>query len=349
MRPREDARAAGDGPDVLKAAPVGADLLVQDHVADNLAADFLEGGADVHLRVHGAVGVFHQPLEDSLLHRVGGPAPLLLARDPERPVEALLRHCSHLSLEALGREHQVRGLGLAHFVCPRLNMLAYGRDRLGAHPDGLEELLLREEIAEALDHEDGILGAGDGQVKRAILHLLDRGVDHKLLPDHPDPHARHRLLQGDVRDRKRRPCSRYGEGLRRVDPVEAEHPLEHLRVEGPPLAKHRPEGAVHQPRCEHLAVLLPAVALDEAAACPSSGTVALHVLHGERQERPIARLPLVRARRCVDHRFSTGGNSSTIGLASNLSSLNRYLLASYFETARRNCLTWHKGTAVASV
>ena len=119
---------------------------------------------------------------------------------------------------------------------------------------------------------------------------------------HASSHDRFR--QRNIRDREGSPGGCDGQGLRGMGAVVRDDPQEHLRLGAPPLLEVGPQRPVDQPRHERLAVVGPAVALEERARGSARGREALGVVDLQRNERAVA---LLRGRRASGARRRRGG------------------------------------------
>ena len=68
----------------------------------------------------------------------------------------------------------------------------------------LQHRLFGELLGFRLDHQHGVGGAGDDEVERRVLHLLDRRVDLDLAVDDADPRRADRAHERHAGQRQRR-------------------------------------------------------------------------------------------------------------------------------------------------
>ena len=185
----EDGRAVGarqhagldpDVADLVRAAAVRALLLDGDPLADDRLLELVERElrvlAVLGVRVRrGIAGVL---LEDGLLDGLRGVLAGQLVLDRGRLVERLAVRGLDLVVELLG---DLRRLDLGCFALPAFSRSSFWAatillDRVVRDVQRVEDLGLGDLVGARLDHQDGLVGAGDDEVHVGLLHrLLSRG------------------------------------------------------------------------------------------------------------------------------------------------------------------------------
>src|SRR6185312_11982866 len=136
----------------------------------------------------------------------------------------------------------------------------------------------------ALDHHDGLLGAGDDDVEVAVLQVGDGGVGDELALAAADADADDRAVPGDVGDVERGAGAGEGEDVGLVLLVAREDGRDDLRVLLEAVGEQRAEGPIHDPAGEDLLVALAGLALEEAAGDLAGRVRLLDELAGEGEE-----------------------------------------------------------------
>src|SRR2546428_729390 len=98
----------------------------------------------------------------------------------------------------------------------------------------------------ALDHEDGVVGAGDDHIEVGFVELRDRGIRHELSVDEPDAHRSDGSVEGDLRDRQCRGRRVDREDVRVVLLVRRKGRNDDLDVVAETLGEERAQWTVHQ-------------------------------------------------------------------------------------------------------
>jgi len=282
MRARQQADFARYRADFFDFAAVRADLLMRDHVTHDGLLEVVDGDGDlfVHLRVE---------LEE-VLHRVGrdlgdvGVA-VELVRVAHGGVEAVLGVVADGLLHLVRDEEELRlALLLAAVGLDALLELDEALDFLVAEQDGVEDDVFRQLVGAGLNHHDGIVGAGDGEVQRRDLALLFGRVDDKLIVDAADAHARNRSHERDVGDGQGARCANHGGELRRVVLLDGEDGRDDLDVVAEAFREQRADWAVNQARAEDGVARRASLALDEASRDLACRIHLLFVVDRQREE-----------------------------------------------------------------
>ena len=150
--------------------------------------------------------------------------------------------------------------------------------------DGLGHEALGQFAGEPLDHEDGVLAAGDDQVQIALFQVVVRGKDDELAVDVGQSHRAQRSLEGQRRDRQRGRGPVHGQDVAVVLLVGGQHEALDLDFVEEPLGPLRPDGPVHEPGGENLLGGRAAFALEESAGEFARRGHALAIIARQREE-----------------------------------------------------------------
>ena len=153
-----------------------------------------------------------------------------------------------------------------------------------AEGEGLDHVGFLDFLGAALDHHQGIGGAGHEEVNVAAEALLDGGVDHHLAVDAAHADAAHGVHEGDLADDQGRGGTHHGEGLGGVLAVVAEHLGGDHGVAVVALFEEGAQGAVDEAAGEGFLGGLLALALEPATGDLAGGEDGLAVVDGEGEE-----------------------------------------------------------------
>ena len=184
----------------------------------------------------------------------------------ERPVHAVIREVVHRGLDVVAHDLK-RELALG---------LAYLRDYLLLERDELLYLLVRQQYAlehdllghlvgARLDHHDGVLGTGHGQVQVGRSALLIIGIYHEFAVYQTDIDRTGRTGEGYIAYAQRYRRAYHRRYLRRLIGVHRQHRRDHLHVVAHALGEQRTYRTVDQAGGQYRLFGGPALALYEAA------------------------------------------------------------------------------------
>ena len=154
----------------------------------------------------------------------------------------------------------------------------------------VEDLGLGHLVGARLDHEDGLLGAGDDEVEvaAALGQVGLARVDDEVAVDLADAHRADGRRQRDRRDHQRRGGAVHREDVVGVDVVHRERDADQLRLVAPVLGEQRAQRAVDHARGERRLGARAALALEERAGDLARGVHALLDVDREGQEVRVA-------------------------------------------------------------
>ena len=316
VRARQHADLAHDRPDGLHVAAVDARAGVEDVPAHDLAFELLENAGNLQRRIFRALGALRAEVaEHAFLDGVDRLVARRLFRDRIGRAQVLLDQGTHVVLERrilrqgelarlLGRLFREPDDGFDH----RLEMPVAEHHRA-------EHDLLGEFLRLGLDHEHGVLRAGDDEVEPALRHLVDLRIEHVLVVDEADAGAADRAHEwragkgegGGGRDQRH--------DVRIVFQIVRQRGDDDLRVAAPAVGEQRPDRPVDQPRGQRLLLGRTAFALEITAGDAACGVEFFLIVDGERQEVD-AFLGLLGGDDGGDHAgVAVGGEHRAIGLA----------------------------------
>ena len=146
----------------------------------------------------------------------------------------------------------------------------------------VEDLRLGDLVGARLDHQDGLLGAGDHEVERRLEQPLLVGVDEEVaLGVLADPHGADWHREGDVGHHQSGAGAVHGEDVVGMLVVDRHRDRHELRLAVPALREERPQWPVDHARGERGLLARPALAAEEAAGDLARGVHPL--LHVDRQ------------------------------------------------------------------
>ena len=309
-----DDRAHGD-----EVAAIDALAGVEDVPAHDLGFEILEHAGD---RLHRALGIVlavrEEVLHRLLLHGGDGILALGLARDRIRLAQVLLDDAEHLFLD----RRSVRQREVTRLLGSLLGELDDGLDhRLEvpvAEHHGAEHDFFRQLVGFRLDHQHGVLGAGDDEVELALLHLVDGRVEHVLVVGEADARAADRAHEGGAGQRERGRRADHGDDVGIVLLVVRQHGDDHLGVAAPAVGEQRTDRTVDQPRGQRVLLGRTALALEVAAGDAAGRVVLFRVVDGERQEVDAGLRRLGGDHGGDDGGLAVGGDDRAVGLAGDL-------------------------------
>ena len=297
----QEADLAPDRPQVARAASVGP-LAFENQLTNDPLLDRGEGRLDPAWRhghldrrlpalahVTGGDGkrrsVDGNEVLDHLVQQVfGGAISLLLEHDLlDLPQPIRVAVVEDLP-ERVGRRLDVLGDGQAH----GLEQIELKLDDLliqvvGPH-DRVGHLGFGQFFTEALDHHDGLRGAGNDQVQVALLELFHRRKGNELALDTGQSHGPDRPLEGRPGQKQRRRGADDRGHVGVVLPVGRDRPGLDLHLFVIPFRKEGADRPVDESGGEDLLGGWPALTLDEAAGKLARGIGFFSVIDGEGEE-----------------------------------------------------------------
>ena len=203
-----------------------------------------------------------------------------------------------------------------------------------------------------LDHQHAFGGAGDDEVERALLGLLERRVDDELAVEIADAGRADRAHEGHAGDGQRRRGGDQREDIGIVLHVVRQGRDHDQRLVAEALVEQRPDRTVDQARGQDFLLGGTALTLEEAARDLAGGEGLLLVVDGQREEIE-AGLRLLLEHDGGQHRGAAiGGQNGAVGLARDLAGFQDQLaagpvdfLAEHFEHIAHIHLSFPTGRA----
>ncbi|MCC2654872.1 MAG: hypothetical protein K0Q60_5039 [Microvirga sp.] len=192
---------------------------------------------------------------------------------------------------------------------------------------GAEHHVFRQFLGLGLDHEHGIGRAGDHEVKRGLVHLLQRRVQLVLTADIADASRAHGTHEGNAREGESGGCRHHADDVRIVLEIVREHGHDNLGVVLVALDEEGADRAVDEAGDQGLLLGRTAFALEIAARDATSGVGALLVVHREREEVETGLRLLGRHDGGENGGLTVGGDDGAVGLAGHLARLEHELAA----------------------
>ena len=316
------------GADLVGAAAVRALLLDRDALADDRLLELVER----ELRLAAVLGVLGRVLgspaycvEDLLLDGLRGVLAGELVLDRGGLVELLPVRALDLLEQALV---DLRRLDLElRALAGLLAELAHGGDELldlrVRDVQRVEDLGLGDLVGARLDHQDGLVGAGDHEVEVGREEVLLVRVDDEVAVDLADPDRADRLRERDVGDHQRRGGAVHGEDVVGHDMVDRQRDRDELRLAVPALGEERAQRAVDHAGDEGALLAGAALALEEGAGDLARGVHALLDVHRQREEVDVTRV--AGGRGAQHHRLAGAYDHGAGGLLGHAARLERDL------------------------
>ncbi len=281
---RQNADLGEDGPDRRQIAPVDAALMVEDVPAHDLGLGIVES---LGHRLGGEFGLaaLREQLGGHLrLDRVDGGVALLLLGDRIGGAQIRFADCEHRLLD----RGLVDGFELARLLGGLFgeadDRLDHRLERGVARHHRLEHRLFGKLLGLQFDHQDRVGGAGDDEVERRFLLLLDGREDLDLVLDETDARPADRAHERHARQGERRRGGDQGENVRIVLHVVAEYGGDDLGVAAEIVGEQRPDRAVDQARGQRLLVGHAPFALEIAAGDAPRREGLFLIVNREREE-----------------------------------------------------------------
>ena len=280
--PFKDARLTPNGPDLLLAAAVGPDLLVDDLIPHDLLGHVVEDRVDVLSFV--GMG-FVEGFVDLGLHLLGADLPLVAVEGVHLPDDLVHGKFADGLVQLLGGLMDVDlHLGLADLVLDALDEGADLLDLLMGEQDGAQHLLFGDLLGTGFHHHDGVLGAGHGQIEKALLPILHAGVQDVLPVHKAHGHGARGAHEGRFGDGQGDGGAQHGQDVGLHVLIHGETGGDDLHVVVEALGEQGPEGPVDEPVGQDGLLGGTAFPLDEAAGDLAHGVELLFEFNGQGQK-----------------------------------------------------------------
>ncbi len=115
-----------------------------------------------------------------------------------------------------------------------------------AEHDRAEHHFFRQFLRFGLDHQHGVVGAGDDEVELRLGHLVQRRVEHEFVVDEADAGGADRAHERRAGERQRGGRGDHRQHVRIVFHVMGEHGDDHLRLVAPAIGEQRTDRPVDQ-------------------------------------------------------------------------------------------------------
>ena len=288
----QDADLSQNRTDGREVAPVDAALMVEDVPAHDLRLGVVERFRHLRGREFGFALFRRQRRHRLRLDGVDGGGALQLLGDRIGGAQirfADLEHrCLHRHAIAGGQIARLLG-GLFGEADDRLDdgleTRMAGHDRLQHRPFGQLPGL-------RFDHQNRVRRAGDDEVERGVLHLLDRRIEPDLALDDADARGADGAHERHAREGERRRGGDHRQNVRIRLEVIGEHRRDDLGLAAEFVGKERADRAVDEARHQCFALRRSPLALEVTARNPACGERLFLVVDGE-GEKVLAGLGLL--------------------------------------------------------
>ena len=285
VRARQEAGLDDDRPHGDEIAAVDALRRVENVPAHDLGFELLEHGGDLRHRPVGIVGAVREEVLHHLLLRSGDRVlALVLGRDRIGLAQVLLDDAEHF----LFQHRRFRHREFARLLGGLLGELDDGVDHRLEMPvaehHGAEHDLFGQLLRFRLDHQHGVLRAGDDEVELGLLHLVERRIEHVFAVAEADARGADRAHERRAGQRQRRRDRDHGDDVGIVLLIVREHGDDDLGVAAPAFGEQRTDRTIDQARGQRVLFRRAAFALEIAAGNAAGRVVFLGVIDGQRQE-----------------------------------------------------------------
>ncbi len=281
MGARQDADLSQDRADGHEVAPVDAALMVENVPAHHLRLGVVERFGDFGGREFGLGAFRRQRAHDLRPDGVDGGVAFLLLDDRIGGAQIRLADLEDglLHRRAIARGQFARLLG---------GLFGEADDRLDdgletgvAGHDRLQHRLFGQLLGLQFDHQDRVRRAGDDEVERGVLHLLDRRVDPDLALDDADARGADRTHERHAGKGERRRRGDHRQNIRIGFEVVGEHRRDELGLAAEVVGKQGADRPVDEARNQGLAVRRAPFTLQIAARNAACGERLFLVVNGE--------------------------------------------------------------------
>ena len=157
-------------------------------------------------------------------------------------------------------------------------------EALVAEHDGAEHVVFGQLLGFRLDHQHGVLRAGNDEVELRFGHVVDERVEHEGAGDHADAGAADRTHEGRAGQRQRRGGGDHGDDIGIVLEIVRKNGGDDLGLAAEAGRKERTDRPVDEARGQRLLLGRTALTLEEAAGDLAGGEGLFLVVDGEREE-----------------------------------------------------------------
>ena len=192
---------------------------------------------------------------------------------------------------------------------------------------GFEHRLLGKLLGFRLDHQHGVLRAGDDEIEARELHLLDCRIELQLAVDVADARAADRAHEGHAGERQRGGGRDHRQNVGIILEVMRKDRDDHLRVAAIAVGEQRADRAVDEAGDERLALGRASLALEIAARNTAGGEGLFLIIDGEREEVLTGLRRLGGNDGGENSGLAPGGDDGAVGLAGDLAGLEDELAA----------------------
>ncbi len=210
MHPRQHAGFAGNVPQFLR-RPAIETFAFDNQIPDDLMPDFVEGFLEMFQGM--ALGSRRRSIGKQLLNELRldlvGPLMALLLDIvllglAKFPIRIAAKHFQEGIFRRRDEFDGFRADFLAQF---QLQFAKRGDVLMGEH-DRIDHLGFGDLLAEAFDHQHGILAARDHEVQRTVFDLLVGGHQDQIAINHPHPDPGNWSLEGNGGNHQAKPTPR---------------------------------------------------------------------------------------------------------------------------------------------
>ena len=312
MHARQNAGFAPNRANLGQAAAVRAHSLLQNLGAHDFLVEVIQ--RVVHL-VQAAFEALGVELVRLLLHLILARAALVAVKRLKRPraaVEEVRANGGlHILARLCNREHALFLADFSH------NLLLEGDqllDLLVAGENRAEHVRLADLLRARLDHQHGLVRAGNRQAQLGNRALLLIRVDDDFAVHQTDGNAADRARPRDIADRNRGGSADHRGNIRRHVLLNGKHRRHNLHVVAHALVEQRAQRAVDQAGGQRRLFGRTTLALDETAGDLAHGIHLLFKVNAQREKVLTLARRVARRRVDHDHRVAQSNDHRSVSL-----------------------------------
>ncbi len=315
---RQDADFRHDLANGLEITTVDAALGVEDVPANDLRLQVLEGRADDFGRVLRLYAFREEVCLDLRLDGVDGSVAFSLLRVLVGGAQFGFEVLQHFGFE----RGMIFRLEIAWLLGGNFSELDDRVDNrleaLVAEHDGAEHDLFVEFLGFRLDHQDGVLGAGNDEVENRLVHLVEMRVQNVFAVDVADACAANRAHERNARDRQGSGGCNHRQYVRIVFKVVLDDGNDDLGLVLVAFREERADRTVDQAGNQRFLFRRATFALEIAARDLAGGIGLFLVVYGQREEVLAGLGRLGRNNGGENDGFAVGGENRAVSLAGDL-------------------------------
>ena len=196
--------------------------------------------------------------------------------------------------------------------------------------DGIQHGDLVHLVGAGLDHDDLLLGGGNGELQVADIALLQSGVDHQLAVHQTHEHAGDGAVPGNVGDGQGDGGADHAGDLRAAVLVHAHDGHDNRHVVAHVLGEQGPDGTVHHTAGQDGLFAGAALTAHKAAGDAAHSVQLLLKVHAQREEVDAVAGLLAHGHVAQHNGLAVAHQAAAVGQTAHLAGLNHQRTAGQF-------------------